>query len=99
RMEVLDRIVQMKCRQPLEPDEFVELAESIFISFRSANVVTGRECMLGIEAQPQPLVLRDRVENLRHLLERMPQVAALARCDLERDLHLEAFARGMRLVD
>src|SRR5260370_40844812 len=89
----------MKRRESLELDIFVELAEGIFIPFGSANVVAGSECVLGVEAQPQTLVLDDGVKNLRHLLESIAQVTALTCRDLERDLYLEALARGVRLID
>src|SRR5260370_22429473 len=89
----------MKRRESLELDIFVELAEGIFIPFRSANVVAGSECVLGVEAQPQTLVLDDGVKNLLHLLDSIAQVTALTCGDLERDLHLEALARDVRLID
>src|ERR1700731_4415297 len=89
----------MKRRESLEPNIFVELAECIFVPFRSANVVAGSKCMLGVETQPQTLMLDDGVEYLRHLLESVAKVTALTCRDLERDLHLEALARGVCLVD
>ena len=61
----------MKCGKSFETDEFIQLAECIFISFRSANVVAGSECVLGVEAKPQPLILDDGVEYLRHLFKSM----------------------------
>src|ERR1700719_119272 len=89
----------MKRRESLEPNKFFELAECIFVPFRSANVVAGSECVLGVETEAQTLVIDDHVEYLRHLFESVAEVTALTCRDLERDLHLEAFARGVYLVD
>src|SRR5712692_6784676 len=98
-IEVLDRIVQMERDQSLDADIFVEFAESIFVSFRSANIVARRECMFGIEAYPEPIVIPDRVDDPPHLLKIAAERTALARGDFQRDLHLEALAGGVRLVD
>ena len=86
RMERLERIVDMKRDEAIEPDVLVEFGESAVVALFRAQIVARSEGVLGIEAQPQPLVLVDRIEDPAHLFELVAEIAALPRRDFERDL-------------
>jgi len=50
RVKGLHRVVDMEGREHLQPDILIELREGALIAFVTAQIVTGRERMLGIEA-------------------------------------------------
>src|SRR6185437_11183046 len=99
RIERFQRIVEMKGGEAPKPDMLVQFSEGTFIAFAAAQVVAGGECVLGIEAEPQTLVLFHRVEDTPHLLKRIAEIAALARGYFQREFRTEPGARLMRLVD
>ncbi len=65
RMEGLQRVVQMERDDPLDADVLVELVEGALVALVGAQIVAGRERVLGVEAQAQAVVLLDGVEDLR----------------------------------
>src|SRR6516165_9707356 len=55
--------------------------------------------MFGVETQPQPIAVPDRVENAPHLFEPVTQIAALPGGDLQSNSSPITWASAVRLVD
>src|ERR1700694_4420630 len=92
RMKGFERIVEMKRDQPLDSNVLVRPPKRPLVAFAAAQIVARGEGMLGVEAQPQPLVFFDRVEDPPHLLERVAEIAALPGGDFKREPRLESGA-------
>src|ERR1700730_15803369 len=85
RMKGLERIVETTRDQALDSDVLVQLRKRALVAFAAAQIIPRGEGMLGVEAQPPPLVFFDRIEDPPHLLERVAEIATLPGGDFKRE--------------
>jgi|SRR5689334_11601293 len=85
RIQLFFRIVEMKRRESLDPDNIVEFAERAVVTLLGANIITSRERVCGVETDAQPVACATGVYDLTDLLETIANVRTLAGGDFECD--------------
>ena len=75
--ETLLRAIQVHGAQKAKTDRAVEFGEGLLAPLRCPQVVAGRQCMAGVEADADPASLVDLLDHRRELLEAKTEVAAL----------------------
>ena len=88
----------MKCREQRDSNSFVEFVKRALVAFFRSNVITRRECVFGIEANPQAVALCRRVDDVSDLLETIAEIRSLSRGDFQCDFGFIALAGFMDFV-
>src|SRR4029078_9461690 len=98
-IQLFFRIVEMKRREALDPDTFVEFTERAVVSLLRANIIASRERVRGVEAHPQPVACASGVSDLADLLEAVANIGSLAGSDFECDFGAIAGTCLMNLIE
>src|ERR1051326_1373906 len=84
------RVVDVNRDNLLDAEYAIEFVHRLPIASLSADVITGREKMAGIEAHGKTPAICHELVDAREMLEAVPETVALARGDFQRDTDMVA---------